>query len=62
MADTGPGDVLWAIVVVGGFIILGLALAYAKLRNRTSPEQLRRTEDATRRMQEEQNRKDVAGG
>ena len=62
MEAAGLGDGLWAFVIVGGFIILGLALAYAKLRNRTSPEQLRRTEEATRRMHEEQNRRDVNNG
>ena len=30
---TGP---LWGFVVVGGFIILGLVMAYAKLRNRAA--------------------------
>lgn len=53
------GDGLWAFVVVGGFILLGLAMAYAKFRNRTTPEQDRRTAEGTRRMQEEQNRRDV---
>ncbi|MGR6330532.1 hypothetical protein ACU5AX_15830 [Sphingomonas sp. XXL09] len=46
MADTFS-DGLWAFVVIGGFIILGLAIAFAKLRNRSSPEAKRRTEDAT---------------
>jgi hypothetical protein len=40
-------DGLWAFVVIGGFIILGLALAFAKLKNRTGAQQMRRTEEAT---------------
>ncbi|MEH3157909.1 MAG: hypothetical protein PGN08_02690 [Sphingomonas taxi] len=47
MADFRFGDSLWAFVVIGGFIILGLAIAFAKARNRVSPEQERRTEQAT---------------
>ena len=45
MADSFS-DGLWAFVVIGGFIILGLALAFAKLKNRTGA-QMRRTEEAT---------------
>jgi len=50
MADFRFGDSIWAFVVIGGFIILGIAIAIAKARNRVSPEQLRRTEEATREL------------
>jgi hypothetical protein len=56
------GDSLWAFVVVGGFIILGVALAIAKLKNRTTPEQDRRTEQATHDLYKEQSREDAARG
>jgi hypothetical protein len=47
MADN-PSDGLWAFVVIGGFIILGLAIAFAKFRNRASAADKGRTEQATR--------------
>ncbi|SEJ76097.1 hypothetical protein SAMN05428950_10358 [Sphingomonas sp. OV641] len=62
MEHQATGDSLWAFIVVGGFIILGLAIAFAKLRNRVSPEQERRTEQATREMYKEQSREDAARG
>jgi hypothetical protein len=62
MEHSGFGDSLWAIVVVGGFIVLGLALAFAKLRNKTTPEQKARTEAATRELYKEQSREDAARG
>jgi hypothetical protein len=46
------GGFTWAIVVVLGFVVLGVAIAVAKARNRVSPEQERRTERATRDMYE----------
>ena len=58
MANGAFGSGFWGIVVIGGFIILGLALAFAKLRNRTTPEQDRRTEQATREMYRQQNEDD----
>ena len=54
MADGAFGSGVWSFVVVGGFIILGVAIAWAKLRNKTTPQQDRRTEEATRRMYDEQ--------
>lgn len=54
------GDSLWAFVVIGGFIILGLAIAYAKLRNKVTPEQEARTEAATRELYKDQSREDAA--
>ena len=44
------GDSLEAFLVIGGFIILGAAIAFAMLRNRVSPQQERRTEQATREL------------
>ena len=56
------GDSLWTFLVIGGFIILGAAIAYAALRNRTTPEQDRRTAEATRRMYKEQSAEDRENG
>jgi small neutral amino acid transporter SnatA (MarC family) len=54
------GDSLWAFMVVGGFIILGAAIAFAMLRNKTTASQDRRTEQATRDLYKEQSRDDAA--
>ena len=53
MANSILGGSLWAIVVAFGFVILGGAIAYAMMRNRVSPGQERRTEEATRKLYEE---------
>ena len=58
MADGSFGSGVWAFVAIGGFIILGIAIAWAKLRNKTTPAQDRHTEAATRRMYDEQNKAD----
>ena len=47
------GDSLWAFLVIGGFIILGAAIAFAALRNRVSSRQMERTEEATRKLYDE---------
>lgn len=52
------GSSLWAIVVVGGFVILGAAIAYAMVRNKRTPREERHTEEATRRLYEEQDAED----
>ncbi len=52
------GDSLWAIVVVLGFAILAGALLVAKLKNKRTPEQERRTEQATRDLYREQSAED----
>jgi hypothetical protein len=52
------GDSLWAIVVVLGFVVLGGAIAFAKLKNKTTPEQERRTEQATKDLYREQSAED----
>lgn len=62
MEHSATGDSLWAFVVIGGFIILGLAIAYAKLRNKSTPEQEARTEQATRDLYKEQSREDAMRG
>ncbi|WBH15734.1 hypothetical protein [Sphingomonas radiodurans] len=59
MEQSSFGDSLWAFVVVGGFIILALGLAYAKLRNKTTPAQDARTEQATHDLYKEQSREDA---
>lgn len=53
MADSAFGDGLWAFVVIGGFLILAAAIAWAKLSNRTSRRQDARTEQATRELYED---------
>ena len=62
MEHQALGDSLWVFVVIGGFIILGLAIAFAKFRNKVTPEQERRAEEATHRLYEEQSREDAARG
>ncbi|MCC2980606.1 hypothetical protein [Sphingomonas sp. IC4-52] len=62
MEHQATGDSLWAFIVIGGFIILGLALAFAKLRNKTTPAQDAQTERATREMYKEQSRDDALRG
>jgi hypothetical protein len=58
--DTTFGDSLWAFVVVGGFLILAAAIAFAKLRNRTTPRQDARTEQATHDLYKETSAEDRA--
>ena len=45
---------MYGLVVIAGFIILGAAIAYAMIRNRRTPREEQRTEEATRRLYEEQ--------
>ena len=52
------GDSLWAIVVVLGFVILGGAIAFAKLKNKTTPREEARTEQATKDLYREQSEND----
>jgi hypothetical protein len=49
---------IWLFVVVGGPILLGLALLYARSRNRVSPRQEAETERATHRLYKDESRKD----
>ena len=60
MEHSSLGDSLWAIVVIGGFVVLGILIAFAKLRNRTTPREEARTEAATRELYREQSREDAA--
>lgn len=62
MEHQATGDSMWAFVVIGGFIILALAIAYAKFRNKTTPAEDARTEQATREMYKEQSRDDALRG
>ncbi|WP_375272330.1 LPXTG cell wall anchor domain-containing protein [Sphingomonas sp.] len=54
------GDNLQAILVILGFVVLGGAILFAKLRNKQSPAEERRTEEATRRNYHEQSAEDRA--
>lgn len=54
------GDSLWTIVVVLGFVVLGAAILFAKLRGKQTSREERRTEDATRQMYAEQAAEDDA--
>ena len=58
MATSLFGDSLWAIVVVGGFVVLAAAIAFAKLRNNQTPREERRTERATHDLYQQQDRDD----
>jgi hypothetical protein len=60
MADVTMGDGLWAFVVIGGFIILAAAIAFAKLRNKTGPRTEAYTEQKTRELYKEQSAQDRA--
>lgn len=62
MEHQATGDSMWAFVVIAGFVILGLALAYAKFRNKTTPAQDRQTEQATRDLYKDQSRDDALRG
>lgn len=55
--DTGA---LWGIATIVGPILLAAALLWAMLHNRGSKRDVQRTEDATRRMYDEQARTDAA--
>ncbi|KQN92473.1 hypothetical protein ASE95_07060 [Sphingomonas sp. Leaf231] len=52
------GDGLWSFVVIAGPIILVAALLFAMLRNRRTPRQEARTEQATRELYKQQSAED----
>lgn len=54
---------LWMFVVIGGPILLGIALLYAIFRNKTQPDQVSKaiTERATGDLYERVNREDREG-
>ncbi|WP_394646330.1 hypothetical protein [uncultured Sphingomonas sp.] len=52
------GDGLWSFVVIGGPIVLVLALLFAMLRNRRSARDEARTEQATRDLYKRQSAED----
>ena len=55
MADLGFFG--WAFVVLGGMVILGLAIFYAEMRNKTrTPTEKAVTEVATHRLYEKEER------
>jgi hypothetical protein len=51
---------LWGILTIVGPIVLAVAIAWAMFHNRSSPADIARTEEATHRMYDEQNREDQA--
>ena len=52
------GDGLWSFVVIAGPIILVVALLFAILRNRRTPREEARTEQATRELYKQQSAED----
>lgn len=48
----------WGIMTIVGPIILGIAIIWAIMHNRTSKAQKQRTEDATRRLYDQEARDD----
>lgn len=60
MAEITMGDGLWAFVVIGGFLILAAAIAYAKMKNRSGPRSEAYTEQKTRELYKEQSAQDRA--
>lgn len=50
---------LWAIATVVGPILLGAILLWAIFHNRTTKAQERRTEEATKKLYDEQNEADT---
>ena len=51
---------LYSLLTIVGPILLGAVLLWAILNNRRTPKQEQQTEEATRRMYDEQNREDKA--
>ncbi len=54
--DTGGG--IWSILVIVAPIVLAIVLAWALLHNRSSRREEQHTEEATRRMYDEQGAED----
>ena len=52
--DSGGFD--WMLVAIVGALVLAAAIAFAALRNRSEPRQVRNSEEATRRVYEEEDR------
>lgn len=57
MIDLGGG--LWGVMTILGPIVLAAVILWAILHNRTSKQQERRTEEATRQMYDEQSAEDA---
>lgn len=51
---------LWGVLTILGPVALVIAIVWAMRHNRGTPEQVQATEDATRRMYDEQSRLDDA--
>jgi hypothetical protein len=52
--DSGGFD--WMLVTIVGALLLAAAIAFAALRNRSEPQQVKKSEEATRRVYEEEDR------
>lgn len=50
---------IWGVVTIAGPVVLLVALAWAVLHNRGSKKEVARTEEATARMYDAQNREDT---
>ena len=50
------GGLNWTLMTIVGVIVLGAAIVWAALRNRGSGERVEETEEATRRVYEEEER------
>ena len=46
----------WMLLTVVGALVLAAVIAYAALRNRAEPQQVEKSEEATRRVYEEEDR------
>lgn len=54
---TDPGTALWFFVVVGGAIVLGIAMAYGVVHNKSRTARERReSEEGAKRIYEEEER------
>jgi hypothetical protein len=50
------GGFNWSLLTIVGAIVLALVIAWAALRNRSSRREVERSEEATRRVYEEEER------
>ena len=50
------GGFQWTLLTIVGVVVLAVVIAWAALRNRTSRQDTEKTEEATRRVYEEEER------
>ena len=55
------GDHIWAIVVIGGPIVLAAVLIWARIRNKPTAHEEAQTDQATRDLYRDQARQDGTG-